>query len=219
MAVYDLAGRVGPNPQADGTPTPLRATRMGALTNADSQGRYYEQVARGSVFSLILAAWTTNISAGNIDAAAAAASTQFALWNPSGSGKNLSLLKFGVNIVSGTLPAGGIHHSFGTAPTIATSVVSPIQCNNVGMSPATVAKALTHVTGAALAGGGALSLLRLADIQFSAGSYANLISTKAVEYIDGDIVIPPGFMWVPTWTAAGTSVLGGYSITWEELPV
>jgi hypothetical protein len=220
MGLYDTTqARVGLNTQADGTPMPLRATRMGGLANADSQGRYYEQVSRGNVFSLILAATTTNISAGNIDAATAAASTQFALWNPAGSGKNLSLLKFAVNVISGTLPAGGLHHSWGTAPSIATTVVSPISNNLLGAPPNCVARAATHATGTALTGGGALNLLRDADLQFTAGAAAILMTAKAVEYIDGDIVIQPGYLWVPTWTAVGTTVLNGYSITWEEIPV
>lgn len=211
--------KVGPLNTGDGTVNPTRSGRTGETIVADGKGRYYEQVSRGNVYSLILAATTTNISAGNIDAAAAAASTQFALWNPAGSGKNLSLLKFALNVISGTTPAGGVHHSFGTAPSIATSVVSPIANNLIGAPLQNVAKALTHVSGAALTGGGALSLLRVADIAFSAGTEAQLAPGKAIEYIDGEIVIGPGQMWVPTWTGAGTTVLNGYSITWEEIPV
>jgi hypothetical protein len=47
---------------------------------------------------------------------------------------------------------------------------------------------------------------------------ANLFEPKLTEYIDGDIVLPPGTCWVPTWMGAGTTFLGGYSITWEEIP-
>lgn len=212
--------RAGNTVLAEGTVAPARATRTGAIACADAQGKYYEQASRGNIFSLTLGAWTTGIAAGNINAAAAAASTQFALWNPYGSGKNLSLLKFSVNIVSGTTPAGALYHSYSaTAPTIATSVVTPIVCNNIGMASASVARALSSAAGAALTGSTALAFIRAADIQFSAGTYANLATNKAIEYIDGDIVIPPGTCWVPTWTAAGTSVLGGYSVTWEEIPV
>jgi hypothetical protein len=212
--------RSGVTTLSDGTVAPARASRLGALVTGDAQGKYYEQTSRGNVFSLVLSAWTTNISAGNINGAAAAASTQFALWNPAGSGKNLSLLKFGIAINSGTIPVGPVFHSYSnTAPTIATSVVTPITCNNIGMAAASVARALTHVTGSALTGSSILAFIRMADLQFSAGTYANLQGSKAVEYIEGDIVIPPGTCWVPTWTGAGTTVLGGYSVTWEEIPV
>jgi hypothetical protein len=36
-----------------------------------------------------------------------------------------------------------------------------------------------------------------------------------MDVCDGDIVLPPNSFWVPTWAAAGTSVLGGYSVTFE----
>jgi len=112
--------RAGQTQLSDGTIAPARATRMGGIVVGDGQGRYYEQAARGNIFSLILTAWSTTIAAGNIVGAAAAASTQFALWNPSGSGKNLSLLKFQVWAISGTPPVPPVIHSFCTAPTIAT---------------------------------------------------------------------------------------------------
>jgi hypothetical protein len=212
--------RSGMTTLADGTTAPARASRNGSLINGDGQGCYYEQASKGSVFSLVLNSWTTAISAGNLVGAAANASTQFAVWNPTGSGKNLSLLKFGVALISGTTPAGALFHSYSnTAPTIATAVVSPICCNNVGMAAASVARALTHVSGSALTGSSILAMIRMADLSFSAGTYANLATQRAIEYINGDIVIPPGTCWVPTWSLAGTTVLGSYSITWEEIPI
>jgi hypothetical protein len=62
--------------------------------------------------------------------------------------------------------------------------------------------------------------LRAADLGIGAGAMvpANLFEPKLTEYIDGDIVLPPGTCWVPTWMGAGTTFLGGYSITWEEIP-
>jgi hypothetical protein len=71
----------------------------------------------------------------------------------------------------------------------------------------------------ALTGSSALAFIRAADLMFNAAAYANAAGAKAVEYIDGDIVIPPGTCWVPTWTAVGTTVLNAYSVTWEEIPV
>jgi hypothetical protein len=211
--------RAGITQLSDGTIAPARATRQGGIVIGDGQGRYYEQTARGNVFSLVLSAWSTTIAAGNIVGAAAAASTQFALWNPPGSGKNLSLLKFQVWAISGTAPVPPVIHSYCVAPTIATSVVTPIACNNVGMAAASVARALSSAAGAALTGSSILAYLRAADLAIGAGATvpANLFQ-KCTEYIDGDIVLPPGTCWVPTWMAAGSTFLGGYSITWEEIP-
>lgn len=212
--------RAGTTTLSDGSIAPARASRNGSTIVGYGQGKYYEATSRGGVFSLTLTAWTSTVAAGNILAAAAAASTQFALWNPAGSGKNLSLLKFGVFFISGTSPIPAVFHSASvTAPTIATSVLTPIQCNNLGMAASTVAKALSSAAGAALTGSTALVVIRLADLMVTAGTAANLAGRTVIEYIEGDIVIPPGTCWVPTWAAAGTSFLGGYSVTWEEVPV
>jgi len=211
--------RVGPVTSSDGTVNPARASKNGALASSNAQGFYYESASRGTVFSLVLTAWSSTIAAGNINAAAAAASTQFALWNPLNSGKNISLLKFGVWPISGTAPVAGVFHSKGTAPTVASSAVTPVACNLVGTAVTSVAGYMASAAGAALTGGGALTLIRAADLFITAGTAANLQGGKIQEVIDGDIVIPPGMMWVPTWVAAGTTFLGGYSITWEELPI
>jgi len=181
--------------------------------------KYYEAVNAGRVFSMTLTAWTTTTSAGNLLAAAAAATTNFALWNPAGSGKNLSLLKFGVFMISGTQGIPGLFHSYAeTCPTLAASVLlTPIRNNKFAAASDNVAMGASSAAGTALTGGSALLVVRVADLAISAGSFSNLAGTHATEYIDGDLVIPPGKMWVPTWAAAGATTLGGYSITWEEI--
>jgi hypothetical protein len=219
MALNEI--KVNEGLQSDGTTGIARGTRLGGLASGNVQGYYYEQTSRGRVFSLVLNATATGISAGNIVGAAAAAATQFAVWNPPGSGKNLSLLKLGIWPISGTAPIPPISHSFtATAPTIATSVVTPIACNNVGMAASSVARALTIAAqaGTALTGSSILAYIRAADLYITAGTAANLQGGKVIEYIDGDIVIPPGTGYVPTWVS-GAALLSGYSVTWEEIPV
>jgi hypothetical protein len=212
--------RTGISNLVEGSIVPARISRIGALVKGEGQGRYYEATSRGTVFSVYLGAWTSTIAAGNIVNATAAPSSQFAVWNPAGSGKILSLLKFGVWPISGTAPIPPVSHSaMLTAPSIATTVVNPITCNNAGMAAACVARACTSAAGATLTGSSALTIIRCADLYITAGAAANLTGWKVVEYIDGDIQIPPGTGWVPTWVAAGTTFLGGYSLTWEEIPV
>jgi hypothetical protein len=74
------------------------------------KGKYTERALRGKLFTLSLAATTTGVAAGHITGAAAAAVTQFALWNPVGSGKNIALLQLWSGPISGT-PAGGVRSS------------------------------------------------------------------------------------------------------------
>src|SRR5258705_269381 len=40
-----------------------------------------------------------------------------------------------------------------------------------------------------------------------------------LELVEGDILLPPGTMWVPTWAAAGPTLLNAYGVTWEEVPI
>ncbi len=205
-----------------GVQAPLRTNIEGALMVAQAQGKFHESALAGRIYTLIMSATTTNISAGNILGAAAAASTQFALWNPAGSGVNLSLLKFSLNITSGTSPISGLWHSVASiAPTItpALAVTSYVGNHNAGISTyAGKAGYLTHVTGSALTGGGATRGIRLMGLNITAGTYANLGGVAFMDLIDGDIVLPPNSLWVPSWAAQGTTMVGGYSITWEEIP-
>jgi hypothetical protein len=200
MAV-DAQAKVGLQINPNGMETVLRSGKDGGQITAAGQGQYYEATA-------------------NLNGAAAGASTQFALWNPVGSGKNLSLLKFAVAYISGTTPVTGMYHSFSSlCPTIVTTVSNPIQCNLTGAAAACVARGLAHTTGSALTGSAILQIIRQADLAFSAGTFAALGGYHAIEYIDGDIVIGPGTAWVPTWKAAGTNTLVDYSITWQETEI
>ena len=141
-------GVVGIQNHAEGTVSRDRHTRLGAKVTADGQPKDDESASWGTVFSEVLAAWSTTIAAGNINAAAADASTQFAVWNPTGNTKNLALLKFAVWPISGTAPIPPVYHSFSsTAPSIAHTVVTPVTCNNVGIAG-------TSSTGAGVSFGG-----------------------------------------------------------------
>lgn len=216
-----LKGVVGPPmPQADGVEATARISRVGGLMTGNINDFYYESTSRGNRFALQLPVTTTGIAAGNIDGASAASSTNFALWNPAGSGKNLSLSKFFLSLFSGTVPAGPINHSSGTAPTIASTLTNgTLSSLLVGPAPGAVARGVAVAAGTTLTGGGALTRLRPSPFFFTAGTGADLGGQFFEEDILGDIVIQPGYMWVPTWSGAGTSVLGGYGITWEEIPI
>jgi hypothetical protein len=216
--VKGLAGQ--PMPVADGAEATSRFSRMSGLVTGNLNDFLYESTFRGNRFAMQLPVTTTGIAAGNIDNASAAASTNFALWNPTGSGKALSLSKFFMSLTSGTVPAGPINHSFGTAPSIASTLTNGTQNSLlIGPAPGPVAKGVAAAAGTTLTGGGALTRLRPSPFFFTAGTGADLAGQFFEEDIFGDIVVLPGFMWVPTWSGAGTSVLSGYGVTWEEIPL
>lgn len=209
---------VGQASNADGTQPSMRGGRQGDLIVSELHGRFYEQVSRGNVFGLGVTI-TTGVAAGNIVAAAAAASTQFAIWNPSTNNKNISILMLNVGIISGTIVGGPLFHSTFTAalPTIAASG-TPYNML-LGNTGAPSAKYLASAAGATLTGGSALLTVLPSTIGYSAGTYAALAGAGASEFIDGRIVLAPGSGWVPTFAAAGTSVLASIGAIWEEVPV
>lgn len=218
---YNLQTYAGPGLGGAGTQTQLRASiPHGDLVVAEGKGRYYESVRRGSVFSLYLNATSSTIAAGNIEAATAAASTQFAIWNPVSSGINISLLKFGIGVISGTPPGGAVTHSITTTvPTVASaSAQQPPICNNLSAAVCG-AGYMASAAGTTLTGGGALKTLRVAQFATTGTAQASVAMTNSIEDIGGDILLPPGTMWVPTHRTAGTTALHNYSITWEEIRI
>ncbi len=220
MPQYEFQTRIGANSAVTSSWAPAYSSKPhGDLVVAEGKGRYYESVNRGAVFSLYLNATSGTIVAGNIEAATAAATTQFALWNPVGSGMNISILKYGVGVVSGTAAPGAATHSYTTTtPTLtSTGVLAPV-CNNLS-SAVCGAGYLSSVAGTTLTGGGALKVIRAADFSSTATAQASVGLVKAIEDLGGDIILPPGACWVPTWRTAGSSLLNSYSVTWEEIRI
>lgn len=213
-------GQVGQGSYADGSTPPLRLGRQQDLIVSQLHGKYYEQVSRGNVFHLGVT-WTTVIAAGNLASAAAAAATQFAIWNPSTNNKNISLLRLTLSLISGTTPVGPITYSQFSGvgvPTVASSG-TPYNAlfGNAG-TPSAHYMAQAGSAAGALTGGGALVQAGVSGFYYSAGTYANLAVSYAADDIDGRIVLPPGQGFVPTFAAAGTSVLGAWGLIWEEIP-
>jgi hypothetical protein len=213
----DLEGKIGTAVAGDGTGQPIRLGRTGATIVAPGHARYYEAVSRGSVYALTLASTVTGgtILAGNIIGAVAAAVTNFALWNPLNSGKNLSLLKFGISPISGTPTTGAIFHGLLlTAPTVAS--VGAVR-NSLAGSSVGVAGYMASSAGVALTGGSAPVPHSVVDMGGFASAYSSTTYIRVIEDLDGKIVLPPGTGWVPLHPGAGTTMLHGYSIEWEEV--
>jgi len=211
-------GKAGPRVLLPGAQVEVRLDNSAALVTVDGHQRYQEQTYRQNMFSLTLAATSTGVAAGNIVAAAAAASTNFALFNPASSGKLLVLQKFGMGIISGTPGAGPLFHGFISNVPTATAT-GTIYNNYVTGASGSVARSYATAAGTTLTGGAAPSVLRIANFSSTNTAQASVGELNAIEIIDGDIIVPPGAGWLPLWGAAGTSLLNAYSISWEEIPV
>lgn len=213
--------QVGAASFGDGSTPPLRSGRQQDLIISQLHGKYYEQVSRANVFMLGVT-WATGVGVGQIAAATAASATQFAIWNPATNTKNLSLLRLTLSLISGTTPVAPVTYSQFSGvgvPTVAASG-TPYNClfGNAGV-PSAKYMAAGAAGGTALTGGGALVTVNTSGFYFTAGTYANLAVSYAVDDIDGRIVLAPGQGFVPTFAAAGTALLGAWGLIWEEVPV
>jgi len=219
-----MYAKVGKLTQATGS-NPLTSTPTGALRVADDgAGKYYQSALDGDIYTLDHSLTTTAIAAGHLLGAAAAANVQFIVWNPIGSGVNLSLLRLAINITSGTTPVSGVFHAVGSvAPTIATGTLATsakISSHNASVASYDgKAGYYTHTSGGASTGAAAARILHQVGLNYSAGTFADVAGTMISDNIDGMIVLPPNTFYVPQWAAAGTSMLVGYSLTWKEVPI
>jgi hypothetical protein len=211
--------KVGPQTNTDGAVVVARSGRSGETVVGDAHGHFAEAALRGTIFTAYLLQGTSTVAAGNIVSAAAAASTQFAVWNPLGSTKNLVLLKLRIQQFSGTPTAGGLTISTFNAAAVASTLATAGAVRNHFINGSVgQGLCLASAGGATLTGGLVLTTLCNTGWSSSATALASPAGIGYTEYFDGDIVIPPGFGVVPTWAGAGTSYLVGYSLTWEEVP-
>jgi len=214
-----IQGQVGTVVGLDGSNPNVRQGRTGELIVGQAHARYYEAASRGNLFTLTLTATTTGVAAGNLVGAAAAASTQFALWNPAGSGVNVNITKVFVGLISGTYGTGGpIFHGLflNGLPTIASVGTA---YNNLAGGRPPLTRYVASAAGTTLTGGTAPVTFRPMTMGYSATAYASAAGSNTLDSVEGDIVLPPGTGWLPLFATAGTAVLNAYSVTWEEVPV
>src|SRR4029077_17095245 len=116
--------RTGLITSSNGAVNPGRSDKTGAAVQTDGHGHLTEVASQGKIFTGFLSQGTSTVAAGNIVGAAAAASTQFAVWNPIGSTVNLVLLKLRIQQYSGTPTAGGLTLSFFNASQVSIAVTN-----------------------------------------------------------------------------------------------
>lgn len=210
--------RTGAIVAADGAVNPARGTKTGATVVADAHAHFAEAARRQRLFTAYLLQGTTTVAAGNIVSAAAAASTQFAVWNPLNSGVNLELQKLKIQQFSGTPTAGGLTLSTFNAAAVASSLATAGAVRNNYVNGAVGAGlCLASAAGTGLTGGLVLTTLMGLSLSSSATALASPAGIIYTELFDGEVVVPPGFGVVPTWAGAGTTYLVGYTLTWEEV--
>src|SRR5205814_1484285 len=121
-----------------------------------------------------------------------------------------------LGVISATTEgAGPIFHGYQVGvPTLAAS--GTILNNQMGAGANSVARGYVSAAGAVLTGGAANNTHMLANFSTTVTTPASPYLLATEDLIDGSLIIPPGYTWVPMWQAVGTAVLYGCSITWEE---
>lgn len=208
-----VMGKVGPQIGGDGARFEPRQDKTGALVIAQAHGKYREAAARGNLFMQSVKSATVTATTDISPLPATTGRALVGVYNPTGSGKNLSILKIGISTVSGT-PGGPFYidvvPNCGVPASLAASStpISPLSLATAG----SVARGLAAAVPAQAA---VATMLRPlggpAAIAAGAGLY------DITEDIDGMIELPPNSLLAVTAHATGTShVISGF-ILWEEI--
>lgn len=207
--------KVGFDYGGSGTFKPFTADITSAQRVQDAHARYFDAVRNGGVYGVSARGLT--LAAGQGYAQAAAATINFAFWNPLNSGKMLVLMKFSFATVSGTPAAGEVNYQISAGNSI-TSTANGVHVNTyTGAIVGSVAKSWVKASAAAIAGNTAFNDLRPAFAQ-TATAAANPITSLATDNIDGEIVLQPGMAFTFGVGGAGTTHVASVGLMWEELP-
>jgi len=206
MGLGDL--RVGRLSLADGSTGPGTLDRSGAKRVANVGGKYADSVLARRVFGASTALTGTSI----VGAAAMSTTPFFALWNPNGSGKHLSILRVGFGYVSGTNVAGAFVYGASEQSAIPTGTAITISPMFADGNAGSVARAFTEATITAAADVLAIGVGTLAAIATTAVENHNLNDN-----VDGLIVIPPGNVFVVESISGASTTVYFVSVVYEEI--
>jgi hypothetical protein len=203
-----------PSARVSGNPNVL-VERLGELPVSEWLPRYAALTWSGYAYSVSLAtaAAITAYSGG------AAGTPQIAVYNPTGSGKNLFLITANFGNAVAASAAGTVMWNIYFGPTVApTAATNATAFNMLTQSGAgSVTKAWTNT---------ALTASTALTNAFPIGSYywataagAALVTPTLPLEIPGYLLIPPGSMFALGGNAALTSATWTGFVAWAELPV
>lgn len=193
-----------------------RRDRTNAIVCTDAHGRFHEASTRNKLFSVSTGFLGVTAAAANLVPPAAAAATFLTLYNPPGSGVNLSVLRTKVSYLSGTIEVGTLaycHHPNTTNITATPNAVCKNQ--NVGLAG-------SGTTPAGNARGYAQTALTGGAVSFEGdqiGALPNVAGTTITDNVDGAITVPPGAALTIGLPTNGTAMVAAGSILYEEVPL
>jgi len=210
-----IQGQVGA-PQAQsipaGTTPPIRQGQLGDVIVSEVHGRYYETNYRGALFSTFINALT--ISSTHATPIASGTGTPIiGIFNPAGSGKNVSIVRVQQATTSGT-PGGPLLWNTIPNPQNITATFTAAYSNFNLAQQGSVTRIFNNTALTASTAGVAF---RTAGGP-AAVAATGVIMTYSEEYA-GDLLVIPGSMIALAATAAGTSHVISCFVEWEEIPV
>ena len=143
------------------------------------------------------------------------------MFNPSGSGKRIKIMRVTGGYISGTLGAGTIFHCAivnpgpGNAPVVGSGAA--LTPNNMDIGSANNSVASCFALGTLTAS--PTPLYPFATVNAELASTATN-PTQLEEDVDGNIVLEPGNGWcLEAVAAAGSTPLMSFGVLWEEVPI
>ena len=201
--------KTGPIQSVDGAVNPARSSKTGAQVVTQAHGVYAEASIRKNLFFSYCAARATSVPAtaqiGNI------------VWNPPGSGVNLSMLLWSAQIEATSATTLGItigYSAQATTPTTVTVANASGSCYLDAASPSS-GKAKAYAIG---------TILVAPTVVMNLFHNTAAINTVGVDQMSGDFeglwIIPPGYVVALSAITAAVAASGMTStLTWEEIPV
>ena len=206
--------RTGITQSAEGSVNPARAGRFGELITGDAIGKYYELAKQGRLF-------LASMNAGAVlGTALTATAVTVTLYNPSGSGCNLSVIAGGVSYT--TSAAGASTRSLVWAGNVDPAAAIPTAQTALTVRPVLLGAGFTSV-------GRAFSACTLPAapvvVRVFPLGYVNVATTPTtvaplaiIDYVDGALSLAPNTA-VTIQGIATVNESGIVSIVWAEIPV
>lgn len=202
-------GRVGPVYAGDGSNQVLRQGRNSELIIQQAGGKYSEAVQRGNCYSAMTAA--TGVSVASLTITTTGQAT---LANPAGSNRNARVMSATGGYVSGTFGAGNLVYALNVNPNAAAVTGTAVTPTNLLAGSVNTASCKFFTTSTLPATPTAVR--NFTNIGAWVGTTASPL-WNVYDDVDGSIIVGPGAaLSITGTTAAGTSPLMVFSLTWEE---
>lgn len=215
LAPYVTPGNLAPGSFPPGTPIPQPAGRSGEAFLAEIHDPLYEQTYAGNMFQ------ATTAEGGVALPRPTTTAPVFALWNPTGSGKNAVLVSLDANVVSGGATIGSLAIANVAVPISAVATNNAVTAFNM-VAPANglIGKGNQTVMNVSVAGTNTIT----AGALYMGLGWSNPSTTAAANLSQqhyefrGKVIVPPGQL-IHVCSATGAIATAILSLFWYEVAI